>query len=173
MYGADWCGDCLRSKAYLDRRGVSYAYVNLEQTPEAADIVLARNNGLKRIPVIVFGDDTHLTEPSDEALGAKLDELKGQAPIEPRFEVVNRADEGRFDLLRAGELVGFAAYHMNDNTAVVTHVETLAQHRGQGFGGKLMEGLLDILEQSDGSILPLCPFAARHLRDHPRPAIGA
>lgn len=171
MYGADWCGDCIRSKAYLDGRGVDYAYINLEETPEAADVVLERNDGLKRIPVIVFADDTHLTEPSDEALGAKLDQLAGLIAPPPSFEVVERPDEERFVLLRDGEEVGSAAYRMQGNTAVVPHVETLPLHRGQGYASRLMEGLLDMLESDGRKILPLCPFAARHLRDNPRPAV--
>ena len=32
MYGAAWCGDCRRSKALLDGRGVDYEYVDLEMT---------------------------------------------------------------------------------------------------------------------------------------------
>ncbi|MDF2574696.1 MAG: NrdH-redoxin, partial [Agromyces sp.] len=36
MYGADWCGDCRRSKALLDRRGVDYDYIDLEREVEAA-----------------------------------------------------------------------------------------------------------------------------------------
>ena len=30
MYGADWCGDCTRAKALLDREGVAYTYVDVE-----------------------------------------------------------------------------------------------------------------------------------------------
>ena len=37
MYGAEWCGDCRRSKALLDRRGVDYDYVDLEVVIDGAD----------------------------------------------------------------------------------------------------------------------------------------
>ena len=30
MYGADWCGDCRRSKRFLDSSGVDYKYVDVE-----------------------------------------------------------------------------------------------------------------------------------------------
>ena len=36
MYGAAWCGDCRRSKALLDRRGVDYEYVALEVVVDGA-----------------------------------------------------------------------------------------------------------------------------------------
>jgi mycoredoxin len=34
------------------------------------------NGGQRSIPVIIFEDGTHLTEPSDAALKSKLEELK-------------------------------------------------------------------------------------------------
>ncbi len=72
MYGADWCGDCIRAKRWFDDNGVDYTYVNLEETPDAVDVVLERNKGVQRIPVIVFPDDSHLTEPSNDALADKM-----------------------------------------------------------------------------------------------------
>jgi glutaredoxin-like protein len=75
MYGAQWCGDCRRSAALLKELGVNYDYVNLEETPEATEKVIEINGGAQSIPVIVFADGTHLTEPSDPAVRAKLEEL--------------------------------------------------------------------------------------------------
>ncbi len=75
MYGADWCSDCLRSKRLLDRLGVDYAYVDLVADPGQTAEVVRRNGGRRSIPVVVFPDDTHLTEPSDRALSAKVVEL--------------------------------------------------------------------------------------------------
>jgi mycoredoxin len=75
MYGADWCGDCRRSKRYLDEHNVAYTYIDVEADLSAADKVVEINGGAKSIPVIVFDDGTHLTEPSDIALETKLEEL--------------------------------------------------------------------------------------------------
>jgi mycoredoxin len=75
MYGADWCGDCRRSKRYLDEHKVAYTYIDVEQDLTAADKVIEINGGAKSIPVIVFDDGTHLTEPSDIDLEAKLESL--------------------------------------------------------------------------------------------------
>ena len=68
-----WCGDCRRSKALLDRRGVEYDYVDLEVIPDAADRAMAIS-GRTQIPVIVFPDGTHFTEPTNDELDTKLDE---------------------------------------------------------------------------------------------------
>ncbi|MHB1063026.1 MAG: glutaredoxin family protein [Georgenia sp.] len=80
VYGADWCGDCRRSKRLLARLGVPYVWVDLIAQPEQNAEVLRRNGGRTSIPVIVFPDDTHLTEPSDAELSAKLAGL-GLLPV--------------------------------------------------------------------------------------------
>ena len=72
MYGADWCGDCRRAKSYFERNDVGYRYVDVEADPAQMDVVIRYNEGARTIPVVVFPDGSHLTEPSDAALAAKL-----------------------------------------------------------------------------------------------------
>ena len=76
MYGAAWCGDCRRSKKFLDSNNVKYEYVDVEADQTASDKVIEINNGMRSIPVIMFPDGTHLTEPSDAELKEKLESLK-------------------------------------------------------------------------------------------------
>jgi mycoredoxin len=75
MYSADWCGDCRRSKRLLDLLKVDYDLIDVEADAKAAEKVIEINDGLRSIPVIVFQDGTHLTEPSDIVLRQKLKEL--------------------------------------------------------------------------------------------------
>ena len=75
MYSADWCGDCRRSKRLLDELKVAYTVIDVEADQSAADKVIEINGGMQSIPVIVFADGTHLTEPSDIELKAKLTSL--------------------------------------------------------------------------------------------------
>jgi len=76
MYSADWCGDCVRSKRLLDSLQVSYEIIDVESIPGASEKVIEINGGKRSIPVILFPDGTHLTEPSDIDLKAKLEALK-------------------------------------------------------------------------------------------------
>lgn len=76
MYSADWCGDCIRSKRLLDSLQVSYEIIDVESVPGASEKVIEINGGKRSIPVILFPDGTHLTEPSDIDLKAKLEALK-------------------------------------------------------------------------------------------------
>ena len=76
MYSADWCGDCVRSKRLLDSLQVSYEIIDVESVPGASEKVIEINGGKRSIPVILFPDGTHLTEPSYIDLKAKLEALK-------------------------------------------------------------------------------------------------
>ena len=75
MYGAEWCGDCIRSKRLLTELDVAFNYINIEEVDGAADKVVEINGGAQSIPVIMFSDGTHMTEPSDPDLRNKLSEL--------------------------------------------------------------------------------------------------
>jgi mycoredoxin len=74
VYGAEWCGDCRRTKRQLDELAVAYEYVDLEAEPAAADEAL-RISGRTNIPVVVYPDGTHQVEPSNADVEAKLREL--------------------------------------------------------------------------------------------------
>ena len=76
MYSAEWCGDCRRSKRLLAELGIEYTLIDVESDPSAAAKVMEINGGMQSIPVIVFSDGTHLTEPSDNDLKAKLEALQ-------------------------------------------------------------------------------------------------
>jgi mycoredoxin len=72
VLGADWCGDCRRSKMLLNQYGIDFDDVDLVAHPDRVDEVIARNNGAQSIPVIVFPDGSHVTEPSDPVLTGLL-----------------------------------------------------------------------------------------------------
>ena len=72
VYGAYWCPDCRRSKQFLGEHQIPYNWVDIEQDPAGEQLVIARNEGKRIIPTIVFADGTALVEPSNAALAAKL-----------------------------------------------------------------------------------------------------
>lgn len=71
FFGADWCGDCRRSKRLLDGLGVEYTLHDVEHDAEARERAIALS-GRQSIPVILFPDGTILVEPSDPELRAAL-----------------------------------------------------------------------------------------------------
>ena len=72
MYSTPWCGYCHRLKGQLDREGINYAVVDIEQQPEAAQIVESANNGNQTVPTLVFTDGSAQTNPSLAQVKAKL-----------------------------------------------------------------------------------------------------
>ena len=174
MYGADWCGDCRRAKAWFDERSIDYDYVDLVADPDETERVLERNDGVKKIPVIVFPDDSHLVEPSNDELSAHVAlladagvDLTGAADANNDGPaVVENSHLGRFELLHHGDVVSYAAYSGDDTSITVPHVETAPEHRGNGYAAQLMEGLLAIIRADGRTIRPLCTYAAGYIRSN-------
>ena len=72
MYSTPWCGYCHRLKGQLKREGIEFDEVDIEQQPDAAQIVEKANNGNQTVPTLVFADGTALTNPSLAQIKAQL-----------------------------------------------------------------------------------------------------
>jgi mycoredoxin len=72
MYSTPWCGYCHRLAAQLDREGISYATIDIEQDPAAATYVMSVNGGNQTVPTVRFPDGTALTNPSLAEVKQKL-----------------------------------------------------------------------------------------------------
>ncbi len=64
MYTTPWCGYCRRLKGQLDREGIAFDMVDIEQQPEAADVVERVNGGNQTVPTLVYPDGSAHTNPS-------------------------------------------------------------------------------------------------------------
>ncbi len=73
VYGTSGCGDCRRAKKVSEKRGVDYAWVDIEKMKGAREEMLRLNGGDRRVPTLLFPDGSVLVEPSNAELGAKLD----------------------------------------------------------------------------------------------------
>jgi mycoredoxin len=64
IYSTPWCGYCHRLMRQLEREGVDYATVDIEDDPAAAEYVMSVNGGNQTVPTVVFPDGSALTNPS-------------------------------------------------------------------------------------------------------------
>ncbi|MCU4746816.1 mycoredoxin [Streptomyces sp. JH002] len=69
MYSTTWCGYCRRLKSQLDREGIAYTEINIEENPEAATLVEKANDGNQTVPTVVVapnggGAEVTMTNPS-------------------------------------------------------------------------------------------------------------
>ena len=75
MYSTTWCGYCRRLKTMLDREGIGYTEVNIEDVPEAADFVMQINGGNQTVPTLLFPDGSAATNPSLAEVKSRLESL--------------------------------------------------------------------------------------------------
>jgi mycoredoxin len=72
LYSTPWCGYCHRLKGQLQREGIAFVEVDIEQEPEAARTVEQANRGNQTVPTLVFGDGSALINPSLAQIKTKL-----------------------------------------------------------------------------------------------------
>ncbi len=48
----------------MDRAGIGFDEVNIEDEPDAADFVMTANQGSQTVPTVLFPDGTTATNPS-------------------------------------------------------------------------------------------------------------
>ncbi|WBB79351.1 mycoredoxin [Micromonospora sp. WMMD882] len=77
MYSTSWCGYCHRLKSQLDREGIAYQVVDIEQDRAAAEFVMKVNGGNQTVPTVRFADGSALTNPSVVQVKQHLASLPG------------------------------------------------------------------------------------------------
>ena len=83
-------------------------------------------------------------------------------------DVVQNQELERFELVIDGELAGFSAYTLTDDSIIFTHTEILQQEREHGLGGRLVREALDqVRNHTDYRVVAQCPFVARWMSEHP------
>jgi mycoredoxin len=77
MYSTAWCGYCHRLRSQLEREGITFDMVDIEQDPDAVELVASVNNGNHTVPTVVYADGTAQTNPSLIQVKDKLASLVG------------------------------------------------------------------------------------------------
>lgn len=73
IYATEWCWDCRRARKFFDARGIPYRWVDIDRDPQAEQLVIQTNKGMRSVPTIVFPDGSVLVEPSNQQLERKLE----------------------------------------------------------------------------------------------------
>ncbi len=79
MYSTSWCGYCHRLKKQLEREGIPFQVVDIENDAEAAHFVENVNGGNQTVPTMRFADGSALTNPSFAEVVDRLKTLKASA----------------------------------------------------------------------------------------------
>ena len=80
MYSSGWCPYCVRARALLERKGLAFREIKIDEHPAERDAMLARSGGRRTVPQIFVGD--HHVGGFDDLYAldkaGKLDELTGR-----------------------------------------------------------------------------------------------
>lgn len=64
MYTTQWCGYCKNLKKQMALAGIEFDEVDIEQVPDAAELVARVNDGNQTVPTLLFPDGSTATNPS-------------------------------------------------------------------------------------------------------------
>ncbi|WP_299780657.1 FAD-dependent oxidoreductase [uncultured Formosa sp.] len=71
LYGADWCPDCQRAKAYLKEHQIDFKFIDVDLDKEATAKVEAINKGKRIIPTVIVNEKPY-TNPDNATLANLL-----------------------------------------------------------------------------------------------------
>lgn len=72
LVGYRWSADSHRAKDFLARNLIPYRWLDVEVSEEAANLVELANLAADRLPLVRFGDGTHLVQPSNLEIAEKV-----------------------------------------------------------------------------------------------------
>jgi mycoredoxin len=67
-----WCGFCIRLKSQLDRAGIEFREIDIEDHADGAAIVAQLNDGNLTVPTVLFRDGSALINPSANQVSSRL-----------------------------------------------------------------------------------------------------
>ena len=85
---------------------------------------------------------------------------------EPKIEVSDDREAGRFVIAVDGEEAGFAQYRDRGRALAFVHTEIDDRFEGQGLGGRLVAAGLDDVRSRGLAVLPFCPFVRGYIARH-------
>jgi mycoredoxin len=65
IYSTEWCSDCRRAKQFLKERGVQLEEINIDESPDAEDLVLRVNDGRRKVPTFDLNGEFFACSPFD------------------------------------------------------------------------------------------------------------
>ncbi len=93
---------------------------------------------------------------------------KGTPPgqIDAAIPVANNEGLSRFEAQVAGK-IAFLDYRRTGREIVLTHAETPRDLEGCGIASRVTRAALEFAREHSLTVVPLCPFVAWYIREHP------
>jgi mycoredoxin len=72
VFTTRWCGYCVRLKSQLNRAGIAFREVDIENNASAAVLVAEVNSGNLTVPTVLFPDGSAVTNPTAAEVSSRL-----------------------------------------------------------------------------------------------------
>ena len=72
VFTTRWCGYCTRLKSQLNRAGIAFREIDIEDHADGAAVVARVNHGNLTVPTVLFRDGSALTNPSAAQVSSRL-----------------------------------------------------------------------------------------------------
>lgn len=72
MFSTEWCGYCKRLKLMLDKTGIGFTEIDIENTEGTPELIEEVNGGNRTVPTVVYPDGSTATNPSLNDVKAAL-----------------------------------------------------------------------------------------------------
>jgi mycoredoxin len=72
MFTTSWCGYCRNLKNQMNKAGVAYTEINIEEVEGTAELVASVNGGNQTVPTLIFPDGSSATNPSLALVQSRL-----------------------------------------------------------------------------------------------------
>ncbi len=79
MYTSGWCSDCRLAKKFLRERGITVEEIDVDESPDAEDLVLRVNDGRRKVPTFELNGEFFSCSPFNPYLLAE----KFGVPLNP------------------------------------------------------------------------------------------
>jgi len=115
----------------------------------------------------------HRDARESDAAGKLLEYFRDAGELEPRAvpagdaTIVNVPEAHRYELQLDGERIGELAYRQRKDRIAFTHTNVNPAYEGRGFGSRLAEAALADARRQGLAVVPLCPFIAWYIEQHP------
>jgi uncharacterized protein len=83
------------------------------------------------------------------------------------IRVADNPAEQRYEVFVEGDLGGFIEYTLSGKRITMYHTEVEPAYKGQGVGSEFARAALDDVRRRGLELVPLCPFIAEYIREHP------
>ena len=83
-----------------------------------------------------------------------------------RYQLIDNKEKKRYEF-QLPEHTPHIEYIRTKDKIYLTHTEVPVALEGQGIGSEMVKQALEDVKEKDLTLVPLCPFVAAYIKEHP------